>query len=118
MSSKTWTVETLNSVVDKELDDLPKDLQARYLKIVEMIEQLGLENLPAHLLKKLRGPLWEMRLRGRDRIARAIYVTVQEKRVVVVRVFVKKTQKTPVREINLALQRAREVLDDQHPRTA
>jgi len=43
-------------------------------------------------------------------ISRALYVTVRDKRVVVVRVFVKKTQKTPPREIELALRRAREVL--------
>ena len=46
---------------------------------------------------------------GRDGISRALYVTVGERRVVVVRVFLKKTPKTPRREIDLALRRAREV---------
>jgi phage-related protein len=50
-----------------------------------------------------------MRLRGRDGIARALYVTVTGQRVVV-RVFVKKTQKTPHREIELALERAKEIV--------
>ena len=58
----------------------------------------------------LQGRLWEMRLRGRDGIARALYVTVPGQRVVVVRVFVKKTQKTPRREMELALERAKEIL--------
>ena len=49
-------------------------------------------------------------MKGRDGISRALYVAVREKRVVVVRVFVKKTQKTPRREIDLALERAKEVL--------
>jgi hypothetical protein len=44
------------------------------------------------------------------RISRALYVTATGKRVVIVRVFVKKTQKTPSREIDLALSRAKEVL--------
>ena len=43
-------------------------------------------------------------------MARALYVTVREQRVVVVRAFVKKSQRTPSREIDLALQRAKEVL--------
>ena len=60
-------------------------------------------------VKHLEGPLWEMRMKGRDGISRAIYVTARDGRVVVVRVFVKKTQKTPRREINLALERATEV---------
>jgi phage-related protein len=50
-----------------------------------------------------------MRMRGRDGIARALYVTARGQRVIVVRAFVKKTQTTPVREIELALSRAKEV---------
>jgi phage-related protein len=44
-----------------------------------------------------------------DGIARAAYVTATGKRVVIVHVFGKKTQKTPRREIQLALQRAKDV---------
>ncbi len=46
-------------------------------------------------VKHLEGPVWEMRMRGKDGIARAAYVTATDKRVVIVHVFVKKTQKTP-----------------------
>ena len=46
---------------------------------------------------------------GRDGIARAIYVTATGRRVVILRVFVKKTQKTPAHELELARQRAKEV---------
>ncbi len=61
-------------------------------------------------MKHLEGPLWEMRMRGKDGIPRAAYVTATGRRVVVVRVFAKKTQKTPRREIEIALKRAKEVL--------
>jgi len=61
-------------------------------------------------VKHLEDALWEMRMRGRDGISRALYVAARGKRVVIVRVFVKKTQKTPRREIELALSRAKEVL--------
>ena len=50
-----------------------------------------------------------MRLSGRDGISRALYVAARGRRVVVVRVFVKKTWRTPRREIALALRRAGEV---------
>ena len=50
-----------------------------------------------------------MRLLGRDGISRALYVTAVGRRVIIVRVFVKKTQKTPSREIDLALSRAKEI---------
>ena len=48
-------------------------------------------------------------MKGRDGIARATYVTASGRRVVVVHVFVKKSQKTPRREIEIALRRAKEV---------
>lgn len=41
---------------------------------------------------------------GRDGISRAIYVTAAGRRVVVVRAFIKKTQKTPPRELEIARQ--------------
>ena len=49
-------------------------------------------------------------MRGRDGVSRALYVAASGQRVVIVRVFVKKTQKPPRREIDLALDRAKEVL--------
>lgn len=106
-----WTVETLNVTVDKELEALPADMRARFVRISEMIAAVGLERVGAPHIKHLTGPIWEMRMKGKDGISRALYVTVRDKRVVVVRVFVKKTQKTPRREIDLALQRAKEVLE-------
>ena len=51
-----------------------------------------------------------MRLAVRDGIARALYIAATGRRIVVVRVFVKKTRRMPRREIKVALRRAREVL--------
>ncbi len=48
-------------------------------------------------------------MKGKDGIARAVYVTATGRRVVVVHVFVKKTQKTPRRDIEAALRRAEDV---------
>ena len=104
-----WTVETLNDVVDAELNNLPADMRARFVHISRMIEEFGLELVREPHVKHLRTSLWEMRMKGRDGISRALYVTSGDHRVVVVRVFLKKTQKTPNREIELAMKRAREV---------
>jgi len=48
-------------------------------------------------------------LTGRDGIARALYVTAIMRSVIVVRAFVKKSQKTPRSEIETALRRAKEI---------
>jgi phage-related protein len=104
-----WKVDFLDVTVRAELEAQPKDIQARFLRIVELIENHGLERVREPYVKHLQGPLWEMRMRGRDGIARAVYITATGRRVVVLRVFRRKTQKTPRREIELALRRAKEV---------
>ncbi len=75
-----------------------------------MIEEFGLDRMGEPHVKHLQGPLWEMRMRGKDGISRALYVAASGRRAIIVRVFVKKTQKTPSRKIRLALTRARELL--------
>jgi|ERR1035438_9891491 phage-related protein len=104
-----WVVETLDETVDSEVEALPEDMRARLARIAKLIEEKGLERVGEPHVKHLEGPLWEMRLKGRSGISRALYVTAVGRRVVIVRVFVKKTEKTPRREIELALSRARSI---------
>lgn len=104
-----WSFRTLNALVDEEIRALPDDMQARLLRLAEVIERHGLQALPRGSVKHLDGKLWELRISGRDGISRAIYVTATGRRVVVVRVFIKKTQQTPQRELEIARQRAKEV---------
>jgi phage-related protein len=105
-----WAVRTLNAVFDAEIKALPPDMQARFLRFAEIIEQAGFDGLPRDNVRHLEGKLWELRMIGRDGISRAIYVTAAGRRVVVVRAFIKKTQKTPQRELELARERAKEVI--------
>jgi phage-related protein len=104
-----WTVETLNETVDAELAELPADMRARLVRISELIESVGLPNVKEPHVRHIRGQLWEIRLKGKAGIARALYVTAQEQRVVILRAFIKKTEKTPAGEINLALKRVKEL---------
>jgi phage-related protein len=104
-----WIVEALDATVAAEIEALPRDMRAKLLHIVETIQAMGLERMGEPYVKHLEGRLWEMRMTGRDGISRAIYVTAIGRRVVIVRVFVKKTQKTPRGELEIARRRAREV---------
>jgi phage-related protein len=103
-----WTVEFLNDDVQAALSALPRDIRATFERIVRLIQEHGLERVREPYVKHLEGRLWEMRMKGKDGIARAAYVTATGRRVVVVHVFVKKTQKTPRREIEIALRRAKD----------
>jgi len=103
----SWTVETLNEAVDEEVESLPEDMRARLARVARLIEEKGVEAVGEPHVKHIEGRLWEMRLTGRSGISRALYVTAAGRRVVIVRVFIKKTEKIPRREIELALSRAK-----------
>jgi phage-related protein len=105
----SWIVETLNATVDEEVAALPPEMRARLAHIVRLIVEFGVERTGHPHVKHLEGPLWEMRVSGRGGIARAIYVTAKARRVVIVRVFIKKTQKTPRHELETARRRAAEI---------
>jgi phage-related protein len=56
----------------------------------------------------LGGGLFELRLKGAEGIARVMYCLMIERQILVLHVFVKKTQKTPPRELRIARQRMKE----------
>ena len=90
-------------------------MRARFHHISHLIEEFGLERVREPYVRHLHGPSGkcarhtapESRNDGRDGISRAIYLTATRRRVIV-RVFVKKTEKTPRREIDLARKRAQD----------
>lgn len=56
------------------------------------------------LVGNLSNGLWEVRSRLNDRIARVIF-SIEENTIVLLHGFIKKTQKTPKHELDLALKR-------------
>ena len=85
-----WRVEIPNEAVAREIESLPEHMQAKFARIVNLIEQFGLNAMREPYVKHLQDKLWEMRMKGRDGIARAIYIAAVGKRVVVLRAFIKK----------------------------
>jgi phage-related protein len=104
-----WSVKYLIAAV-AERDALPSDMRARLARMTDVIQEHGIQNLPGDWVKPLGDKLWELRITGRDGTARAVYVVATGQRLVIVRVFIKKTQKTPQRELELARKRAKELL--------
>lgn len=104
-----WSVEALPAA-QSELDALPVGLRARMYRLMAMVESYGLEQMREPHVTHLDGKLWELRAKSAEGIARGIYVAVQGRRVVVLHVFEKKSQKTPHRALVLARERMKEVL--------
>ena len=104
----TWEVCILNKAVNTELNSLDPGFKAKFAHIVNLLEQFGPANVKEPYCKPLGNKLWEIRMKAKAGIARAIYVTTQGKKIMILHAFVKKTQKTPKKAIDLALKRLRE----------
>ena len=95
----------MHPLAEPELLALPADMKARFLHIAEMLEELGPQRVGLPHIRPLESKLWEMRMQGRDGIARAVYAAVQGRSLLVLHVFVKKTPTTPRAAIAMALKR-------------
>lgn len=89
------------------LDTAGPKLKAKALRILLHIEEYGLQAAIGHIKKLIGTPLWEIRILGVDS-ARILYVTQVGKRILLLHAFYKKTQKTPQKEIAIAVRRLRE----------
>ena len=102
-----WRIEILNQTIIDELDALPVKMRAKLDHIIRLIEEFGLSRVREPYVKPLGSKLWEMRMAGRDGIGRA--VTAQERRIVILHAFRKKTRKTPRAAVRIALSRLKEL---------
>jgi phage-related protein len=109
MRYTAWQVLVASDMVQAELKALPADMQARYLRIVDLLEEHGPQRVGMPHIRPLEDKLWEMRMQGRDGIARAIYVAASGRRLVVLHVFRKKTEKAPRSALDTARRRMKEL---------
>lgn len=93
-----------NNPVSEFLDILSGNQQSKILRILHNIEEYGLSAVIPHVRKLSGTPLWEIRILGHDNI-RIIYVIPDKFRVLLLHGFIKKKQKTPPKEIEIALNR-------------
>ena len=101
-----WTLELIEEA-KREIRALPADVRASFGRIADLLLQKGPYAVFMPYVRPVASGLWEMRLKGKDGIARAFYFAASGQRLVVVRAFVKKTEKAPRREIDIALKRMR-----------
>ena len=104
----TWAIRYYSEDVIRSIDSWPVGMRAVYARITERIEQFG-PNLGMPFTRSLGDALFEIRARGHEGIGRALFCTVVGREVVVLHAFVKKSQKTPLKELELARRRLKEV---------
>ena len=103
-----YTLSYYSDAVEEEILALPDTLAARYIVLTRRMASLG-PNLGEPHTEAFGGGLFELRLKGREGIARVFFCTLVGRRIVMLHSLVKKTQKTPPREIRIAEARMKEV---------
>jgi phage-related protein len=103
-----WTVAYYDEQVEKEIYSLPAGILARYLYYVELMEKYGIDLRSPHSEPMGEG-LFELRPKAPEGIGRVFYCTTKGSTVVMLHSIVKKTQKTPKKDLALARSRLKEV---------
>lgn len=103
-----WKITYYSEQVTTDIKKWPKKLLAKYLRIVDLIEEQG-PNLGEPFTKKIDKELYEIRVKAQEGIGRALYCYLVGQEIVILTAFIKKTQKTPLRIIELAKTRMKEV---------
>ncbi|MCF8152765.1 MAG: type II toxin-antitoxin system RelE/ParE family toxin [Rhodoferax sp.] len=104
-----FDVSYFHERVLNEVQSWPVDVLADYARLIELLTEHGPSLRMPHS-RAFGDGLFEVRPRGRSGIGRAFYCFLLGKRVVVLHAFIKKTQQTPDKELNLARKRLKELL--------
>ena len=106
-----WSIEYYSTNVEKSILELPAGLLARYLRLTDLILEFG-ANLGMPHTRIIGKGLFELRVKSKEGIVRAFFCTKTAKKIVMLHMFVKKSQKTPNKEIKIAFERMKEVISN------
>ena len=104
----SWRVTFYNPALEREILGLPAGFLARFLRYAERMEIYGPDLGMPHTRAMSQG-LFELRLKSREGIARVFYCTLIGQRIVMLHQFVKKSEKTPQRQLEIARRRMKEI---------
>ena len=103
-----WQVTFYNEKVEKKTLSFPKRILANFLHIVEMMEEYG-PSLGKPYTASIGNGLFEVKAKGKEGIGRSLFCTIKGREIIILHSFIKKSQKTPKKEIDLARKRMKEV---------
>ena len=105
-----WIIDYYSEEVRLEIDYLPVGIRASYARLTNLLKEFGLDLRMPHS-RAMGGGLLELRPKGREGIARVFYCTKVGKKIIVLHSFIKKTDETPKRELDLARRRQKEITE-------
>ncbi len=106
-----FQIKYYNERVEGDILKLPLTIKAKYFQYTDMLEEFG-ANLGMPHTRAMGDGLFELRVKGKEGIARVFYCTMIGKKIIVLHSFIKKTEKTPQKELEIARKRKLEVQND------
>jgi phage-related protein len=107
----TYSIHFYSASVQAEIEGWPTGINASFARIAEQMVETG-PNLGLPYTRAMGDGLFEIRARGMEGIGRAFFCALMGRRIVILHGFIKKTQQTPAKELNLARKRLKEVQRD------
>ncbi len=107
----SWQVAFYSAALEKETLRLPAGFVARFLRYAERMEVYGPDLGMPHT-RAMGGGLFELRLKAAEGISRVFYCTLVGRRIVMLHQFIKKSEKTPPKELEIARRRMRETKNE------
>ena len=104
----SWKITFFNQKVEFETFAFPAGILANLLHILEMIEEFG-PNIGKPYTAPLGSGLFEIRAKGKEGIGRALFCIEKDKEIIILHSYIKKTRKTPKRELDKARRRMKEL---------
>ncbi len=104
-----WKIEFYSDKVEEQISEWPKHMKAKFLRVADLLEKMGPDELGMPHIKPLKAGLFEIRIKSDEGIGRAMFCTIKGRVIIILNGFIKKTQKAPPGEIELARRRMKEV---------
>jgi phage-related protein len=103
-----WNIKYYDEKVQTKINQWPLGVRAFYARITERICLFG-PNLGMPFTRSMGKGLYEIRAKGKEGIGRAFFCTIVDQNIVILHAFIKKSAKTPKKELLIAQKRLLEV---------
>lgn len=110
--ARNYRIEYIESAsgrcpIEQFIDRLDADTRAKIDMHLDLLEEFGLELGGAYLRKINKKPdIWELRVISKSRWYRLLFVTKPNRRIVILHIYQKKSNRTPMRELKVAIRNA------------
>ena len=103
-----WEIAYYSDDVQQAILEFPPGIQARYIHLTERMLTFGPDLGMPHTQGMGKG-LFELRLKSKEGIGRVFFCNRPDRRIMMLHAFVKKSAKTPPKELKIARERMKEV---------